>query len=266
MKGIKTVKILCWNMGAAYGFKGAKHGAAWEWLNAQDADVAMLQEVVPRQEYLDEWKSIAFTGKWQNWGSAVLVRGGGYEKWEPSAQQPWLQTVRGAVAVAKPIDDAGPWFASVHSDASSFEATAKKWKSTYQNLPPRDGIRRSREKEMWEVEVIAHELQPVLAGREFLFGGDLNAALMFDKPGKAEEAVLFANLAALGYIDIRHRHSPHEVQTFFKPNGRPFMLDHLYADTKTEAAVTSWRVLTEVAVELGLSDHAPIEVALEAEA
>lgn len=257
------MKMLCWNMGAAYGFKGAKHAAAWEWLNGQDADVAMLQEVVPREEYLDEWQSVAFAGKWQNWGSAVLVRDGGYEKWEPSEKQPWLQTVRGAVAVAKPVDDAGLWFASVHSDASSFEATAKEWKSTYQNLPPREGILRSRENEMWEIEVIAHELQPVLASKEFIFGGDLNAALLSDKPGKAEEARLFANLATLGYTDIRHRHSADEVQTYFKPNTRPFMLDHLYADTKTAAAVKSWRVLTEVAADLGLSDHAPVEVVLE---
>lgn len=256
------MKILCWNMGAAYGFKGAKHAAAWEWLNAQDADVAMLQEVVPREEYLQEWKSFAFAGKWKDWGSAVLVRDGGYEKWEPTEEQPWLRTVRGAVAVAKPVDGAGLWFASVHSDASSFEKIAKTYKSTYQDLPPRDGILRSRETAMWEIEVIAHELKPVLAGKQFLFGGDLNASLLSDTPGKTYEATLFENLATLGYTDIRHRHSADEVQTYFKPGNRPFMLDHLYADTKTEAAVTSWRVLTKVAADLGLSDHAPIEVVL----
>jgi hypothetical protein len=257
------MKILCWNMGAAFGFKGAKHAAAWEWLNAQDADVAMLQEFVPREEYLDDWKSVAFAGKWQNWGSAVLVRDGGYEKWEPSEEQPWLQIVRGAVAVAKPVDGAGLWFASVHSDAWSFEKTAKKYKSTYQDLPPRDGILRSREKEMWEIEVIAHELKPLLAGKEFLFGGDLNSSLLFDKPGKPNEARLFENLATLGYTDIRRRHSADEVRTYFTPNNRQFMLDHLYADTKTEAAVKSWRVRTEVAADLGLSDHEPVEVVLE---
>lgn len=257
------MKILCWNMGAAMGFQGVKHAAAWAWLNAQDADVAMLQEVVPLEEQLEPWTSVAFASKWKNWGSAVLVRAGGYEKWEPTQEQPWLQTVRGAVAVAKPVAGPGLWFASVHSDAQSFETTAKKYKGTYQDLPARDGVLRSREHEMWEIEVIAHELKPVLAGNEFLFGGDLNASLLSDTPEKPYEARLFENLATLGYTDIRPRHSADEVKTYFKPNVGEYMLDHLYADTRTEAAVTSWRVLTEVAADLGLSDHAPIEVVLE---
>lgn len=256
------MKILCWNMGAGFGFRGAKHAAAWDWLNSQDADVAILQEVVPRKEFITEWRSVIFTQKWQNWGCGVLVRAGGYEKVVPGADQPWLSLLGGAAVVAKPQGDHGPWFASIHSDASSVDATHKRYPGVYATQPSRDAIPRSSTKEMWEIEAIAHELQPILAGKRFIVGGDLNSSLLMDRPGHYTESKIFENLASLGYLDIRHRHSTHEIQTFFKSNTRPFMLDHLYADAATEASVSSWRVVTEVAADLGLSDHAPIEFTL----
>jgi endonuclease/exonuclease/phosphatase family metal-dependent hydrolase len=251
-------------MGAAFGFKGAKHVAAWEWLNAQDADVALLQEVVPLEQFTSAWGSVVYAHKWQNWGSAILVRDGGYEKWEPTDAQPWLQAVRGAVAVAKPADGQGLWLVSVHSDASSFEATAKKWKKTYQDLPDRSGIAQCNDAEMWEIEPSAHELAPVLAGQRFLFGGDLNTSLLYDSDSSTDNARLFENLYGLGYHDVRPRHSAQEVQTFFTSrNTGPFQIDHVFADPATEAAVSSWRVRADVASDLGLSDHAPIEIQLD---
>ena len=256
------MKIICWNMGAAFGFSGAKHKAAWEWLNGQDADVALLQEFMPLEEFVEPWGSVIFKGKWKTWGCGALVREGGYERWEPTESEPWLQRVRGAVAIARPVAGVGFWFGSVHSDSSSFEATNRKYPSTYGDLPAREGILRCSSKEMWEIEVIAHELAPVLASHKFIFGGDLNSSLLFDKKAGGQEAQLFANLASLGFADLRPRHSEQEVQTYFKNKKRPFQLDHVYSDEATERSVTRWEVLTDVASELGLSDHAPILVEL----
>lgn len=250
-------------MGAALGFGGAKHEAAWEWLNQQGADVALVQEAVPLENFTTQWRSTIFHGKWgKKWGCGVLVRNGEYEVWQPSDSHPWLQRVGGAVTVAHPIDGEGLWFASVHSDSSSFEATNRKYPTTYGDLPDREGIARCSAKEMWEIEVIAHELSPVVASHKFVFGGDLNSSLMFDKKPGGQEARLFENLANLGFKDTRPRHSSAEVQTFFKSGKRPFQLDHVYADESTEQRVTRWEVLAGVAEELKLSDHAPIVLEL----
>ena len=256
------MKILSWNMGAAYGFRGDKHAAAWEWLNAQNVDVALLQEVVPRPEFTSAWSSVIWVSKYQNWGSAVLAKLPGLEQWSPSEHQPWLRRVGGAAAVARPATGNGRWFVSVHSDSSSFEHTHKRYPRTYGDLPACDGVVRCSEKEMWEVEPIAHELKTVLAGRQFVFGGDLNSSLLFDKAQGGENARLFENMRSQGFLDLGLRHGISEQQTYFKPNARPFQLDYLYGDQRTAEAVTSWRVLTEVASEMGLSDHAPVEIVI----
>lgn len=256
------MKLLSWNMGAAYGFRGNKHVAAWEWLNAQDVDVALLQEVVPRPEFTSAWGSIVWVNKYQNWGSAVLAKTPGYVQWTPSDAQPWLRRMGGAVAVAQPADEDGLWFVSVHSDASSFEHTHKRYPGTYGDLPSRDGILRCSEREMWEVEPMVRELRPVLNQQQFVFGGDLNSSLLFDNGRDDANARLFENIKTQGYLDLGSRQGASEDQTYFKPRTRPFQLDYLFGDERTEARVASWRVLTEVAEELGLSDHAPIEIVL----
>ncbi|GAB2767596.1 hypothetical protein GCM10027020_20490 [Nocardioides salsibiostraticola] len=211
-------------------------------------------------EFTEPWGSVIFRGKYKNWGCAVLVRDGGYERWEPTKSQPWLRLVGGAAVVARPTGGVGRWFSSVHSDSSSFEATNRKYPNTYADLPSRDGIARCNPREMWEIEVIAHELAPVLEQRDFVLGGDLNSSLLFDKKAGGQEAQLFSNLASLRFADLRPRHSEEEVRTFFKANNRHFQLDHVYSDGVTEASVSRWEVLADVAADLGLSDHAPILV------
>lgn len=83
----------------------------------------------------------------------------------------------------------------------------------YADLPPREQIPRCSPSEMWEIEPIVAELRPVLNGSRFVLGGDLNSARVFDVGDRGENARLFDNLHAQGYLDTRPRHSPEEVQT-----------------------------------------------------
>lgn len=257
------MRILCWNMAAAFNYDKKRHAEAWAWLNAQQPDVALLQEVVPHEEALVGWESVAFRGKYKRHGCAVLVRAGGYELWEPTPEEPWLQRIGGAACVAKPEDGHGMWLVSVHSDAASFEEINKRYPTWYADLPSRDGIPRCSESDMWEIEALAAELRPVLDGSLFVLGGDLNSARLFDDAGNHENERLFENLASQGYVDTRPRHAPQEVRTFYKQGRRPFQLDHVFADLDTEKRVSSWRVIPEPAEALDLSDHAPIEIQLD---
>lgn len=57
------MKLICWNMAGAFGYKRDRHARAWQWLNEQDADVALIQEVVPHPEEMGAWGSLIFRGK-----------------------------------------------------------------------------------------------------------------------------------------------------------------------------------------------------------
>jgi hypothetical protein len=247
-------------MGGAWPGNAPAHARAWRWLEAQDVDVALVQEAVLYDGVHAKWDSVVWSSKYgHNWGSAVLTRGSFYAPWDAPLAHPWLRLVAGAACVARPIDPAGLWLVSVHSSADAYK------QSEFSTLPSLEGVSRcsSDGSELWEIEVIAHELGEVLRGRRFVLGGDLNSALAFDQNyGGCENERLFSNLAELGYADLRPRHRPLEDQTYYKPRSRPYQLDHLYADAATEASVESWTVLSEVASELGLSDHAPVLVTL----
>jgi endonuclease/exonuclease/phosphatase family metal-dependent hydrolase len=106
--------------------------------------------------------------------------------------------------------------------------------------------------------VLTHDLGS-LAGRPFLAGGDLNGSLLFDVNNRRQEnGGMFNNLRAAGLVDLRPRHFPEEQQAFFRTGSRSYQLDHVFADEQTEAKVTRWRVLTDVADVHHLSDHAPV--------
>lgn len=64
-------------------------------------------------------------------------------------------------------------------------------------------------------------------------------------------------------MDVRPRHQPDEVQTYFKLGARAYQLDHVFADAATEARVSSWSVVTDVSSKSCLSDHAPILITIE---
>lgn len=247
-------------MAGAWPSAATGHTNAWRWLNDLDVDIALVQEAVRTDQAVAHWDSVIWSSKYgRNWGSAVLTRGMSYRAWEVPTTCPWLRAVGGAACVAEPEEPGGLWLASIHSSAGS-------WKETeLPSLPSLDGIARCSAdgSELWEIEVVAHELRDVLRDKPFIVGGDLNSSLTFDKNyGGRENEVLFANLAGSGYVDLRPRHELDEVQTYFKPGAHPYQLDHVYADTGTEVRVTSWEVLTDVAAGLGLSDHAPILITL----
>lgn len=47
-------------MAAGWGYSLERHKRAWRWLEAQDPDVALLQEVIPPSWAQDHWPSLIF--------------------------------------------------------------------------------------------------------------------------------------------------------------------------------------------------------------
>lgn len=114
--------------------------------------------------------------------------------------------------------------------------------------------------------MIPYELHELFAGDTFLWGGDLNNAVWMDEfPAFAGGARRLREIwKDAGSLDLRTRFYTDEQQTYFAPRSRPYQLDHVFADARTEARVKSWRVNKRVATsQEPYSDHAMIIVELE---
>lgn len=256
------MRLICWNMAAGYQHNPSKHRDAWAWLDEQDLDMALLQEVVLPGEVHDQWGSVLHARKYPDsvvpWGSAVLTRAPGYRRYAPTSGQPWLTRFSGSACVAEPPATGNlPWLISLHSNSEPIALDHR----AGLNL---GAVPRCSPRGVWEIDVLTHELGAVLADRRFLAGGDLNGSLLFDADDRwRENEAMFDSLRAAGLIDLRPRLVPEEQQTFFRAGSRPYQLDHVFADEQTEAKVTGWRVLTSIAALHNLSDHAPILVELQ---
>ena len=250
------MRILIWNMqGGSPGGSLAKHESAWRYLRERDPDVALLQEATVPAWAEERWGSVIHEArrrgsKARGWGSAVIAKDEGFERFVPGEETPWLDRFRGGVVLARaPWNQ---WFASVHVSAQA------------ERLSPDDaaGVALCAPPKVWEVDLVTHDLGHFFEGRRFVAGGDLNASLAFDSRTRQGNARLFDNLRALGVNDLRAPFFDEEQRTFYGRGQRILQLDHVFGDPVTREAATSWRVLTEPAEELGLSDHAPIEVEL----
>jgi hypothetical protein len=217
-----------------------------------------MQDVVVLDEVPASFGSVVFCAKYgKRWGTAVATKAEGCRLRTPTADEPLLTHLQGAVCIAEPDIEGAPLLVSLYSSATEYTA------AELEALPPIDAVRLCHPKErlVWEIDLAVHELRHVLRGRRFVAGGDLNSSLLMDEVSQQDEtARLFANMRDAGMVDLRPRQSANEQQTYFKNGRRPHQLDHVFADAQTETTVLSWRVDPTPVVDLGLSDHAPIIV------
>ena len=140
-------------------------------------------------------------GNEKAWGSAVLSRSIPIVDRRELLRGPWLSEPQGGAAAIARTDGPDPlWLASLYSDAAPLEPDRRELhKDTIGSLklcePPK----------VWQIELIAPELARLFRDSAFVCGGDLNSGLLFDKNyRKTSNQVLFDNLAALGFVDLRH--------------------------------------------------------------
>jgi len=254
------MRVLVWNMN--------KQKRAWDYLrgHAKEFDVALLQETRdPRLMADPRWSSVVWRPKAGPpgsrrtlWGSAVIAPSLELEGYEPNEAFPWLGELAGSVAVAR-SSGSPTWFASLHTHASPVPQAVldlHSWADAPLCAP--NGT-------VWEQDLIPFELHRLFAGETFLWGGDLNSAEAMDDLGFVGGNRRLREIwREAGSRDLRGRFCTEEQQTFFRPNRRPYQLDHVFADPLTESRVLDWRVDTPaIAATPAFSDHAPIVVELE---
>jgi exonuclease III len=255
------MRLISWNMAGAGFHTATSHDEAWRWLVTHtDFEVAMLQESIPPEWIRDTFPVVIHNPKYPKrgkyWGNTILCRENLYDEFILPVDPLIDDVFRGATTIAQPKNPDGQWIVNIHSRATALPSAMSK---QLRDL----GVTHCHPEKIWEVEVSAHFLQSVLMEKRFVFGGDLNSGYLFDEVYRYNNnKILFENMRQQGYIDLRLAHSATEQQTYFKEGKGPYQLDHLYGDALTAKRTTSWQVLTHVAVDLQLSDHAPVLIEL----
>src|SRR4051812_42331534 len=102
------MRVLSWNMNAAFGSQD-RHDHGWRYLlERQDFDIALLQETQEPPEWARDsfpyyvWRpKYADTRRGRLWGCAVISRQLHLEPYEPDEDFPWLRARAGATAIAR---------------------------------------------------------------------------------------------------------------------------------------------------------------------
>ena len=258
------MKILCWNLGAAYGRwcdDPSLHERAWHWIAAVDPDLAFLQETRPPEWVRARWEVL--TLPYRFWASALVARSGA--------------SLRPAVLPAgSSLEREGSYFATAELDladggklvASSVHASprvAAPWRHAgYDPV----SIARESVGVPWCNDVAFAGFRELVAGRRFLLAGDWNTSRSLDADGvpARDGQEFFERVAAAGWTELSLDADGREGKTWYgSTNPRVCQLDHIFADAQTAASFRSFRIEPWPVEAQGLSDHAPLILEVELE-
>ena len=223
------MRIVSWNMGCATKRYCRMRDEAWRLLLGLEPDIVLVQEAmldVPvwlRDEGTFFIKP-AYAG--QGWGSGVLVRAAVTKELPLTSPGSFIS----AVEVEQP---GGPiLIASIH-------------------VCPDKNLAKN-------MEMLGDVLTPLLAGRRFIVGGDLNSGRHFDAVNKRSSHRRFLDkLATLEANDCHFALNGREVQSYWGRAIEAYQLDHLFVDAAAAPAVRACDVLTNDETRR-LSDHSPL--------
>jgi exonuclease III len=239
----------------------ASHQQAWDYLESSlDFDIALLQEAITPRGIKNSFADVLFQKRYPEsnvaWGNCIVSRRMKLRQVELSIDETWEQLVRCSSQLAE-CPEAGLYLINVHSNAKNVVSPSH-------NEFIATGALSCAKSKYWEIEVVSHFLSPILTNQSFVLGGDINSGRLFDSVYRySNNGTLWENLERQGFIDLRPKHFENEVQTFFRPNAAPYQLDHFFGSDDISKCTSGWSVLTEVAQELKLSDHAPVVVEID---
>lgn len=257
------MRVVSWNLGAAFGPYKQWHDRAWHWLAAVDADLALLQECIPPDWARELWT--IQTLPFQFWASALVAK--------PELQLRPLELERHSLlrrfgsylATGQMADEDGQpmLVASVHTRA----AEAPDWVTAGHD---RTALARASVGEPWSNDIAFAGYQELLEMRgqdqPFLIGGDWNTARYLDQDDvpAADGAEFFARAESAGWRDITLDAGGREGRSWYGAGTpRPWQPDHVFADERTAGGLRSFGIEAYPVETLGLSDHAPLVVELD---
>jgi hypothetical protein len=250
------MRVISWNLAAAYGPFIERHDEAWRWLEAAAPDVALLQEAIPPAWAGERWTIVRRPSS--AWGSAVIARPSIGLRAVELAPDSLLGRFRGWLATAA-IGDLV--VASVHARAKP----APDWLTADHD---RMAMARPGEDDPWSNDVAFAAYRDLVGRGPFLVGGDWNTGRYAALDGSISDrsAAFFSRAADAGWVELSLDEQGREGRSWFGGSPRrSYQPDHVFADFGTGGLRRS-ATIDRVPAELGLSDHAPLVVDLDLEA
>jgi endonuclease/exonuclease/phosphatase family metal-dependent hydrolase len=103
-------------------------------------------------------------------------------------------------------------------------------------------------------------LQPLLAGRSVVLGGDLNLSRNYDKVyGTSHHSEFLDGLSGSGFFDCMRAFHPEEQRTFWVRAAYDYQNDHIFVSQDLATDVTACDVVDRA----NLSDHSPLRLTLK---
>jgi len=218
--------VVAWNMGRR------DHRAAWRYLlDGMAADLALLQETSPPPEVFHRGHVLhARAYPKHSWGSTIYVRDGDARELPlPKEHSGWL--------MAADVELPG----GVSLVAVSIHARIL------------DGYVRPNLDRAFEA------LEPLLADRSFVLGGDLNLSRNYDKVyGTSHHTEFLDDLTSRGFFDCMREFHPEEQRTFWGRTRHDYQNDHVFVSQDLATRVAGCDVVDRV----NLSDHSPLRLIL----
>jgi endonuclease/exonuclease/phosphatase family metal-dependent hydrolase len=270
-----ALRLVSWNL--AYGKPAAyktveNRRRQWALLGALAPDIALLQECRPPdlEDHAPRWmvREYRCVGllqpRWRLSTSMLIREPLTVDALEPTplgaTEQRWLEHLSGCVATATVSAGVVKFaVASVHAAGAVKVGTAV-------TLAEHERIRRPGLALATTSDLLAAVLEPWVAARRFLVGGDWNTSPLFDndypntKWGRAKASTeFFERRKRAGWYDAMRRFHDGEIRTYLDPRTGPREIDRVFTDSETYNELVGCHVLDDVAVT-ELSDHAPLVV------
>lgn len=111
----------------------------------------------------------------------------------------------------------------------------------------------------WQEMRAFEVLEPLLLGRSFVLGGDLNLSRNYDTAYRTSHHTEFLDgLTTRGFFDCMRKFHPEEQRTFWGRTTRDYQNDHLFVSEDLAARVAGCDVVDRAQ----LSDHSPLRLIL----
>ena len=274
MNGV--VRLVSWNL--TYGKPGRykrieNRRRQWALLGALAPDLALLQECRPSDLDLhapawmaDEYRCVGtLRPGWRLCTSILVHQAFHVEPLEHAslgeAERRWLGYAPGCTAAAAlTVGSLELAVASVHALAGKVDV------GTEVTLAEHERIRRTGLDRAIYNDLLAAALEPWVAGRHFIVGGDWNDSPLFDAlypkgaygvAGSSTE--FYERRKHAGWFDAMRKFHDTEIRTYLEKNAAPYELDRVFTDSQTYRKLLGCHVLDDVTVT-GLSDHAPLVI------
>jgi endonuclease/exonuclease/phosphatase family metal-dependent hydrolase len=223
------MRIVSWNMGCATKHYCSVRDEAWRFLLGLAPDVVLVQEAmldVPAWLRKEGTLCIRPAYDGQGWGSGVLVRG--------AAAKELPLVSPGSFIVAAEVEQPGGSIlvASIHVCPDKHLAK--------------------------NMGTLGDVLPPLLAGRRFIVGGDLNSGRHFDAIRKrSTHRTFLEKLAPVGAHDCHFALHRRETQSYWGRAIEAYQVDHLFVDGAAAPSIRASDVVTTDDTRR-LSDHSPL--------